>query len=162
MGTATTREASIPDDNINQSADGTAYRIATPPQIYAGTSGEDVYKVSDADILVITIEQMATTQNILKETLKQVFPAYGFGSQGNAIENIIHTVNGQYNPTIEAEVGEWNIFGFLNFAVNSHHVIQLVREHEGTISLEEFELVAVDGDVAGAAKDGLQNKRKHQ
>ena len=158
MGTATTREASIPDDNI-QSADGTAYRIATPPQIYAGTSGEDVYKVSDAEYIGYNYRTDGYDPEYPEGNPETgFFPAYGFGSQGNAIENIIHTVNGQYNPTIEAEVGEWNIFGFLNFAVNSHHVIQLVREHEGTISLEEFELVAVDGDVAGAAKDGLQKQ----
>ena len=83
---------------------------------------------------------------------------YGFGLNGAPIENIIHTVNGQYNPTIEAKVGEWNLFGFLNFAVNSHHVIQLVREHEGELSLEEFQLVAVDGDVSGAAEEGLSEQ----
>ena len=38
--------------------------------------------------------------------------SYGFGLNGAPIENIIHTVNGQYNPTIDAKVGEWNLFGF--------------------------------------------------
>jgi len=33
-------------------------------------------------------------------------------------ENLIHTVNGQYNPTIKATTGEWVTFGFLNFSLN--------------------------------------------
>ena len=141
-------------DEINQSPDGSAYSIATPPKVYASADGQNTYKISDAKYIGYNFRP---DQYDPKEPCCGL-NSYGFGFNGDAIENVIHTVNGQYNPTIEAEVGEWNLFGFLNFSVNSHHVVQLIREHEGVLSLEQFELVAVDGDVAGAAKDGLQKQ----
>jgi len=138
-------------DPVNQDPAGNAYRIATPPEFTTDDAGKRTYNVSEADY--ITYNYMPNKYN--PETPMSGYDYYGFGLNGNPIENIIHTVNGQYNPTIDAKVGEWNLFGFLNFAVNSHHVIQLVREHEGELSLEEFQLVAVDGDVSGAAEEGL-------
>ena len=138
-------------DPVNQDPDGNAFRVATPPEFSSDGRGERTYNVSEAGY--IGYNYMPTGYD---PTLVDSGGAYyGFGLNGTPIENIIHTVNGQYNPTIDAKVGEWNLFGFLNFAVNSHHVIQLVREHEGELSLEEFQLVAVDGDVSGAAEDGL-------
>ena len=134
-------------DNINQDPDGNAYRIATPPEVFASVDGKDTYKISSAEYVAYNFRP----DGYQPTNADPANYGYGFGGSGNPVENVIHTVNGQYNPTIEADVGEWNIFGFLNFSVNSHHVIQLVREHEGEISLEEFTLVAVDGDVAGAA-----------
>ena len=128
-------------DPVNQDPAGNAYRIATPPEFTTDDAGKRTYNVSEADY--IAYNYMPNKYN--PETPMSGDNYYGFGLNGNPIENIIHTVNGQYNPTIDAKVGEWNLFGFLNFAVNSHHVIQLVREHEGELSLEEFQLVAVDG-----------------
>ena len=115
-------------------------------ELTVDSEGNSIYKISDAGYI---------GYNYMPFGYDKKKPHYGFGLNGTPIENIIHTVNGQYNPTIDAKVGEWNLFGFLNLTVNSHHVIQLVREHNGKFSLEDFELVAVDGDVAGAAKEGL-------
>ena len=141
VGTAT--------DPINQVV-GNEYRIGTPIASTVGTDGVAKYEVSGADYL---------GYNYMPSGYDPTNPAgpegvyYGFGSQGEPTENVIHTVNGQYNPTIEAKVGEWNLYGFANLAVNTHHVVQVVREHNGELSVEPFELVAVDGDVAGAASD---------
>ena len=82
--------------------------------------------------------------------------AYGGGLAGTPTENVIHTVNGQYNPTLDVETGAWNVFGFLNESVNSHFVIQLIREHQGELSLEDFQVIAVDGDAAGVVSQNLQ------
>ena len=147
--------AASPTDPVNQDPDGTSYRIATPAEVVStDAEGNTTYNVSEAGYI---------GYNYMPDSYNPESPAggsayYGYGLNGAPIENIIHTVNGQYNPTIDAEVGEWNLFGFLNFAVNSHHVIQLVHEHEGELSLEEFQLVAVDGDVSGAAEEGLSEQ----
>ena len=64
-------------------------------------------------------------------------------------ENLIHTVNGQYNPTIDARTGEWVTFGFLNFSLNSSHVIQLVHEDKhGNLTLESPNLLGLDSDIS--------------
>ena len=69
-------------------------------------------------------------------------------------ENLIHTVNGQYNPTIEATTGEWVTFGFLNFSLNSSHVIQLIHaDEDGNISLETPKLLGLDTDISRWASD---------
>ena len=69
-------------------------------------------------------------------------------------ENLIHTVNGQYNPTIQATTGEWVTFGFLNFSLNSSHVIQLIHADEnGNISLESPNLLGIDSDISRWASD---------
>lgn len=69
-------------------------------------------------------------------------------------ENLIHTVNGQYNPTIQAATGEWVTFGFLNFSLNSSHVIQLIHaDKDGNISLESPNLLGIDSDISRWASD---------
>ena len=139
-------------DPVNQDPQGNAYTIATPPKFSNDADGIANYNVSDAKY--IGYNYMPFGYNPEAPDPSEM-GGYGNGLNGTPIENIIHTVNGQYNPTIDAKVGEWNLFGFLNFSVNAHHVIQLVREYEGQLTIEDFELVAVDGDVAGAAAEGL-------
>ena len=74
---------------------------------------------------------------------------YGSVVAGEPTENLIHTVNGQYNPTIKANTGEWVTFGFLNFSLNSSHVIQLIRvDDDGNISLESPNLLGIDSDIS--------------
>ena len=69
-------------------------------------------------------------------------------------ENLIHTVNGQYNPTINAKTGEWVTFGFLNFSLNSSHVIQLVHaDEDGNLTLESPNLLGIDSDISRWASD---------
>lgn len=143
VGTAT--------DPINQVV-GSEYRIGTPIASTIGTDEVAQYEISDAEY--IGYNYMPSGYDPTGPISPGVNGAYyGFGSNGEPIENVIHTVNGQYNPTIEANVGEWNLYGFSNLSVNTHHVVQVVREHNGELSVEPFELVAVDGDVAGAASD---------
>ncbi len=75
--------------------------------------------------------------------------SYGSAVAAEATENLIHTVNGQYNPTIKANTGEWVTFGFLNFSLNSSHVIQLIRvDDDGNISLESPNLLGIDSDIS--------------
>ena len=69
-------------------------------------------------------------------------------------ENLIHTVNGQYNPTIKANTGEWVTFGLLNFSLNSSHVIQLIHaDEDGNISLEKPKLLGIDSDISRWASE---------
>ena len=69
-------------------------------------------------------------------------------------ENLIHTVNGQYNPKIKASTGEWVTFGFLNFSLNSSHVIQLIHaDEDGNISLESPNLLGIDSDISRWASE---------
>ncbi|MCB4377254.1 multicopper oxidase domain-containing protein [Synechococcus sp. MU1650] len=69
-------------------------------------------------------------------------------------ENLIHTVNGQYNPTIKADTGEWVTFGFLNFSLNSSHIIQLIHvDDNGNISLESPNLLGIDSDISRWASE---------
>ena len=144
---------------MNQDPDGTSYRVATPAEVVStDAEGNATYNVSEADYIAYNYMPNNYDPQLVASNPVAFGPYYGFGMNGAPIENIIHTVNGQYNPTIDATVGEWNLFGFLNFSVNSHHVIQLVREHEDELSLEEFQLVAVDGDVSGAAEEGLSEQ----
>jgi len=78
---------------------------------------------------------------------------YGGGELAEPVENVIHTVNGQYNPTLEIETGEWNLFTFSNMGVNSFHVVQLVKEEGDQLIPQEVILVGMDGDAAGVVED---------
>lgn len=166
-----TERPSSPNDPLNQDQGGGNYRIGTPIDSYTDDFGTEVYTISDADYIGYNYYPGELTYNPLypsamaegygeavaaAQATGQFIPTYGMGANGGAVENVIHTVNGQYNPTVSAEVGEWNLFGFLNQTVNTHQVIQLVREHRGNLSLEEFQVVAVDGDVASAASQVLE------
>ena len=158
------------DDPLNQDAGGGRYRVGTPIESYTDQFGVDVYTISEAEYIGYnyypgelqynplypsTSAEGYADANAAVQATGGFIPTYGAGTNGGAIENVIHTVNGQYNPTVPAKVGEWNLFGFLNLTVNTHQVIQLVREFEGELNLEEFQVVAVDGDVAGAASQVL-------
>ena len=159
------------DDPLNQDQGGGSYKVGTPIDSYTDQYGTEVYTISDADYIGYNYYPGELTYNPLypsamaegygeataaAQATGQFIPTYGMGANGGVVENVIHTVNGQYNPTVTAEVGEWNLFGFLNQTVNTHQVIQLVREHRGKSSLEEFQVVAVDGDVASAASQVLE------
>ena len=160
-----------PTDPLNQDQGGASYRIGTPMDSRKNKKGQAVYSLSEAPYIGYNFYPNSLAYNPkYPETSAQGYGeayaeaqkngrtlfTYGGGTNGAPIENIIHTVNGQYNPTVKAKVGEWNIFGFLNESVNSHHVIQLIRENNGELTLEEFQVVAVDGDAVGAASGNLK------
>lgn len=162
---------SSPGDPLNQDRGGGAYRIGTPIEFRDNKKGESIYTLSEAPYLgynyypgpftynplypAVTAEGYAEASAAAQAQGRRI-NTYGAGTNGAPIENVIHTVNGQYNPTAKAKVGEWNIYGFLNESVNSHHVIQLLRENDGEITLEEFQVVAIDGDAVGAASGALK------
>lgn len=80
--------------------------------------------------------------------------AYGEGALAEPTENVIHTVNGQYNPTIDTSTGAWNLFSFANMTVNSFHIIQLLKEEpDGTLTPQDMLLTAIDGDAAGVVEE---------
>jgi len=144
-------------DPLNQDIAGGSYRIGTPP-LYTEVDGVKHYTKSDAGYIGYNFKPdyyFSTAPSGGGGPAGDSF-GYGGGIAGTPTENIIHTVNGQYNPTIDVETGEWNVFGFLNQSVNSHFVIQLIREHEGELSLEDFQVIAVDGDAAGVVSQALQ------
>jgi hypothetical protein len=74
---------------------------------------------------------------------------YGGGPLGEPSENVIHTVNGQYNPTLEITTGEWNLFSFNNMSSNTFHVVQVVKDTGTELVPQEVTLVALDGDAVG-------------
>ena len=143
------------NDPLNQDPNSLSYRIGTPP-VFTDVDGTKVFTKSDAAYIGYNFkpDYYDPTQPTGDPTGTPF--AYGAGIAGTPTENVIHTVNGQYNPTIDVETGQWNVFGFLNQSVNSHFVIQLVREYKGELSLEEFQVIAVDGDAAGVVSQALQ------
>ena len=162
---------SSPSDPLNQDRGGASYRIGTPFESRKSKKGEPIYTLSDAPYVGYNYYPGPFTYNPLypaptaegyseasaaAQAAGRRINTYGAGTNGAPIENVIHTVNGQYNPTVKAKVGEWNIFGFLNETVNAHHVIQLLRENNGEVTLEEFQVVAIDGDAVGAASGALK------
>ncbi len=143
------------NDPLNQNPNGLSYRIGTPP-VFTEVDGTKIFTKSDAAYIGYNFKP-----DYYDPTQPAGGPsgtpfAYGAGIAGTATENVIHTVNGQYNPTIDVETGQWNVFGFLNQSVNSHFVIQLIREYKGELSLEKFQVIAVDGDAAGVVSQALQ------
>ncbi|KST65755.1 DUF4114 domain-containing protein [Mastigocoleus testarum] len=125
----------------------------TPLEVLGEENGQKVYELSDAPFV---------GYNAKPENYNSAFPAgdaatfssaYGEGGLAEPVENVIHTVNGQYNPTMDLKTGEWNLFSLGNFSVNSFHTVQLVKEEEdGSLTPQEVNLVAIDGDAAGVVE----------
>ena len=139
---------SSPDDSLNQSPDPNfALPAGTPLQELE----EGVFSLSDAPFVGYNAKPVS--YNPQAPTGSDSSLAYGEGGLAEPTENVIHTVNGQYNPTIEASTGQWNLFGFANMSVNSFHVIQLIKvEADGTLTPQTVQLTAIDGDAAGVVE----------
>ena len=141
--------AASPQDPLNQDQDGGSYRIGTPIEFTRNKNGGAIYTKSGAPYL---------GYNYMPSGYDPLDPSsYGVGVNGTPIENIIHTVNGQYNPTLKVNVGEWATFGFLNETANSTMILQLVREKKGKITLEDFRIIGLDGNISVAAADPLND-----
>ncbi|MEB3191100.1 MAG: multicopper oxidase domain-containing protein [Snowella sp.] len=150
-----------PNDPLNQSTIGVVVPAGTPLSfIPSATSQEKIYHLSEAPFVGYNAKpQFYNPQTPQGNPPGPNFSsAYGEGALAEPVENVIHTVNGQYNPTIQTKTGAWNLFSFANMTVNAFHVIQLVKvEADGTLSLQKLLLTAIDGDAAGVV-DGVRRE----
>ncbi|TAF10137.1 MAG: DUF4114 domain-containing protein [Nostocales cyanobacterium] len=133
------------DDPLNQSPDGIKVPAGTPLQLTNGA-----YELSDAvfggyNAKPVFYDPKKPTGNPATNSFE-----YGGGGLLEPVENVIHTVNGQYNPTLDVETGKWSLFNFANMSINSFHIIQLVHEDEnGKLTPEKVTLVSIDGNASG-------------
>jgi len=133
--------ASSPSDPLNQDPTGKSWAIGTPPRKYTDKDGE-YYKYSPARFNGNNYYPI----NAFNPTSPR---AYGDGVGLMPNENVIHTVNGYYNPTLRVETGEWATFFFENFSLNSTHIIQLIRKDEtGNLSVINSNILGTDGDLS--------------
>ncbi|MEA5549568.1 DUF4114 domain-containing protein [Anabaena cylindrica UHCC 0172] len=132
------------DDPLNQNPDGIKVPAGTPLEVIDGS-----YELSDAvfggyNAKPASYDPTKPTGNPPNSS------AYGSGGLSEPVENVIHTVNGQYNPTIDVQTGEWSLFTFANMSINSFHILQLVYEDEnGNLTPEQVTLVSIDGNASG-------------
>ena len=133
--------AASPTDPLNQDPSGKSWAIGTPPQKYSDSDGE-YYKYSPARFNGNNYYPVDKYNPAKPST-------YGDGVGLMPNENIVHTVNGYYNPSLNVETGEWATFLFENFSLNSTHLIQLIRRDEfGNLSVESTTILGTDGDLS--------------
>ncbi|MFB2878763.1 multicopper oxidase domain-containing protein [Floridanema aerugineum] len=146
-----------PTDPLNQNPT-IALPAGTPLQVLGTENGQPVYELSDAVFMGYNAKPISEAYDPTRPTggAPGIF-SYGGGPLAEPVENVIHTVNGQYNPTIEVKTGEWNLFAFTNMNSNAFHIIQLFKEEGDNLIPQEVTLVAIDGDAAGAV---ASNSRK--
>jgi FtsP/CotA-like multicopper oxidase with cupredoxin domain len=146
---------SSPTDPLNQSPDPTFVLPAGTPLQIALENGQPVYSLSEAPFVGYNAKPLAYNPQAPQGNPPgpNFSSAYGEGGLAEPVENVIHTINGQYNPTIATETGQWELFSFANMTVNAFHVIQLVKVNEnGNLTPQSVELVAIDGDAAGVVE----------
>jgi len=132
---------SSPSDPLNQDPSGKSWTIGTPPKKFSDSEGE-YYKYSPARF-------NGNNYYPIDEYNPTTPTKYGDGVGLMPNENVIHSVNGYYNPTLEVETGKWATFFFENFSLNSTHLIQLVRRDEsGNLSVESSTILGTDGDLS--------------
>ncbi len=137
-----------PNDPLNKNPN-VALPAGTPIE-QQGTDGTiPVYELSDAVFMGYNAKPLPYDPNLPLGNGGQPLFEYGGGPLAEPVENVIHTVNGQYNPTIETTTGAWNVFTFLNMTSNAFHVIQLLRDDGTTLTPETVQVVALDGDASG-------------
>jgi FtsP/CotA-like multicopper oxidase with cupredoxin domain len=126
----------------------------TPLQVLEKTgNGQNVYELSDALYLGYNAKPVSYDPTQPLGNQQQFRSIYGGDKLGEPVENVIHTVNGQYNPTMKLETGEWNLFSFANMSVNSPHIVQLVRDDGENLIPQKVILAAIDGDASGIVED---------
>lgn len=140
---------SRPNDPLNQSEDSSfSLPAGTPLAQTINQDGDPVYTISNAPYVSYSglVAGYDPTDPLGGRP-------YGEGLFLEPVENVIHTINGQYNPTIETTTGEWNLFSFANMSVNSFFIVQLYKEEaDGTLTPQELLLTAIDGDAAGVVE----------
>ncbi|MBE9225383.1 multicopper oxidase domain-containing protein [Phormidium sp. LEGE 05292] len=126
-----------------------ALPAGTPLQVLGTENGEKVYELSDAVFMGYNAKPKPYDPTRPTGGAPGIF-SYGGGPLAEPTENVIHTVNGQYNPTIEVKTGEVNLFAFTNMNSNAFHIIQLFKEEGDNLVPQEVTLVAIDGDSVGS------------
>ena len=145
-----------PNDPLNQNPD-ISLPAGTPVQIEGFTDdGLPIYELSDAVFIGYNAKPVAYDPALPlgrneDGTNNTTIFEYGGGVLEAPAENVIHTVNGQYNPTLALETGELQTFSLLNADVNAHHVLQLYKEEIGpdgevTLELQDMTYIGLDGD----------------
>lgn len=116
--------------------------------------GKKVYTTSDA------VNQGHNSKPIGYDPLNPLgnaqgtLPIYGAGfSSAEPLENVIYTVNSQYNPTLELKTGEWNTFNFSNISADTFHVIQLVKQEGDQLVPVKVGVIGMDGHSSAIATD---------
>jgi FtsP/CotA-like multicopper oxidase with cupredoxin domain/Ca2+-binding RTX toxin-like protein len=140
-----------PTDPLNQDPT-VALPAGTPLQVLGTENGQPVYELSDSVFIGYNAKPLSPVYDPtqpLGNPRENLF-VYGGGPLGEPTENVIHTVNGQYNPTIEVKTGEVNLFAFTNMNSNAFHIIQLFKEEGENLIPQEVTLVAIDGDAVGS------------
>ncbi|MEB3338587.1 MAG: multicopper oxidase domain-containing protein, partial [Leptolyngbyaceae bacterium] len=129
-----------------------ALPAGTPLQVSQNINGEKVYTLSDAPFVGYNGKTLGALYDPANPTAinppRLLFP-YGGGPQDEPVENVIHTVNGQYNPTMQLTTGEWHTFGVTNTSVNAFHVLQLIKDTGTELIPQEVSFVGFDGDASG-------------
>ncbi len=124
----------------------------TPLKVLGTENGEPVYELSDSVFMGYNAKPVFYDPTKPTGNPPQSFE-YGGGGLAEPVENVIHTVNGQYNPTLDIKTGEWHLFNFTNMNSNAFHILQLVKDNGQSLTPEEVTLVAVDGDASGIVAD---------
>jgi FtsP/CotA-like multicopper oxidase with cupredoxin domain len=139
-----------PDDPLNTADSSVVVPAGTPLEPLGTEDGETVYQLSDAPFMGYNAKPAIydPAKPLGNPPPNQTF-YYGGGPLAEPSENVIHTVNGQYNPTLEITTGEWNLFSFNNMSSNAFHVIQVVKDTGTELVPQEVTLVALDGDAVG-------------
>ncbi|BAY24937.1 multicopper oxidase type 2 [Calothrix sp. NIES-2100] len=125
----------------------------TPLQVLDKTGGQNVYELSDALYLGYNAKPVSYDPTQPLGNQQQFRSIYGGDKLGEPVENVIHTVNGQYNPTMELKTGEWDLFSFANMSINSPHILQLVKDDGDKLTPQKVILAGIDGDASGIVED---------
>jgi hypothetical protein len=132
-------------DPLNQDSS-LSVPAGTPLKVLGETeNGENIYEMSDAVNFGHNFKPIGyDPQNPIGDT-EGTLPFYGGGfSSAEPLENVIHTVNGQYNPTLELVTGEWNSFVFSNISADTFHVLQLVKQEGDKLIPQKVGVVGMD------------------
>lgn len=146
-----------PNDPLNQNPN-TPLPAGTPLKVDGVQNGEPVYTLSDAPFVGYNGKPLPFLYDPTQPTGNPAQNKFGYGSgaQGEPVENVIYTVNGQYNPTIDVNTGQWNVFSFTNMSTNTFHVIDVVKKEGDQLIPQKVQVVGLDGDASGVTSAASQ------
>ncbi|MCL1471350.1 multicopper oxidase domain-containing protein [Argonema antarcticum] len=134
-----------------------AVPAGTPLEVLGNENGENIYELSDAPFMGYNAKPIPYDPTQPTGNPGVGLFEYGGGPLAEPVENVIHTINGQYNPTLDLKTGEWNVFTFTNMNSNAFHVIQLVKDDGQNLTPEQMSLIALDGDASGVVSSNQRD-----